>query len=137
MLKVLRSINGPGREYRLSDQRLEAAFDRWWPALQEAVRKALQQPELESAAPAERQASTQSLSDTESKMLQLISLSETGYLEPGDLAALLTLSEQRAKFHLQELYDQGYLSNRLTVGRPIRYALEQKGRKALIDLGLL
>lgn len=111
-------LKDDNRTFKIQIQQLKAEVM----SLKDEIQRLTHKPEL--------------LSEVESKILDLI-----GHDERYGVAIVLTeglgLPEQKAEYYLRELVAKDYLDYYRDIYEQDRYSITQKGRKYLIDLGLL
>lgn len=114
-----------------------------WPLL-EKVRGAVQTwktdvlgvPKRREAASA-KEAQSPALSGEHVRVLQILASAGDDGLVVEDIAHAFGASPQKAQYYLDGLLRSGYICDSLVVGEPALYLLDEKGRAALVERGLL
>jgi TIR domain-containing protein len=132
VLKTLKSMNELLGSTSLSEKRLEAVFEQWWPKL---VREVEDVPPDKVSSPLDQPISepTSELSAAEQKILAIWAKRDPDLkLYETHVAGALGISEQEARFYLDELTNRKYLHGLLGMGRPTQYMIAHKGREFLV-----
>ncbi len=138
LLKTLESMNEVLGSAKLGEGRLAKVFQQWWPSLSHDVESILQVDEsaTSTATRVEPQAQPE-LEDTEQKIMSIwAKLNPDLALLVGHVAGTLNITEQRAKFYLDQLCRRKYLHDLHAMGRPTKYTITHEGREFLVRAGL-
>jgi hypothetical protein len=138
VLKTLKSMNELLGSTRLDPERLKSVFEQWWPKLAQEV-AAVPQDDRSVARTADQHPSQplSDLSDTEQKILAIWAHQSADLtLYSSHVVGVLQISEQQARFYLDELTKKKYLHDLPAMGGPTRYMITHKGREFLVRANL-
>jgi predicted transcriptional regulator len=139
VLKTLKSMNELLGSTGLSEKRLEAVFEQWWPKLVQDVEAVSHDDDSAVAPRLDRPSSLPAaeLSETEQKILAMWAKRDADLtLLATHVVGVLGISEQQARFYLDELTKKKYLHDLHAMGRPTKYTITHKGREFLVRANL-
>jgi hypothetical protein len=137
LLKLIAALNAAAGE-PVKPGQLAKTFEFTWPGLTQQLQPIV--AEIESAGPSSGSApgpSSLELTPEHVKILAAVATSEDNFMQTGELVEAVQMSQARVEHYLEELVRADYLSEKHVPMLGETYKAIAKGRKYLMDHGVL